>query len=464
MEINSGNMRGTRRARWAGSAMLFLALVALAMGVAWLGTATGSAAQTGSGGAASPSPNVDAKQAGKPPAQSYRLSPERYEQAVSLARKEYTLYFVSVAWGIVILVLLLWTGGVAKLRDAAERASGNRWVQGLVFVPGLMLLLAMMHLPISVCWHWLSWRYELSIQRWGSWFWDWTKGELLSIGLGYILALILVSVIRWKPRTWWLYFWYASVPLALFLVFISPWFLDPLFNKFTPLQGQHPELVEAIGRLTQRAGVPIPPERMFLMQASAKTNQVNAYVTGIGASKRVVVWDTTIQKSQPEEVLEVVGHELGHYVLGHVWKGFLLSVGGSLVALYVAYRLLSFLLACWGDSWGVRGQEDWAALAVLLLIFQLLSFVGTPFENGFSRMLEHAADVYGLEVTHGIVPNTQEVAAREFQKEGEIDLADPNPSKFITFWLYSHPPLRERLEFSRDYDPWAKGEAPKYVK
>jgi Zn-dependent protease with chaperone function len=210
--------------------------------------------------------------------------------------------------------------------------------------------------------------------------------------------------------------------------------------------------------------VPIPPDRMFLMEASAKTNEINAYATGVGASKRVVVWDTTIQKTNPDEVLAVVGHELGHYVLGHTWKGFLFFTGGMLVGLYVAYRALQWVLARWGKAWGVRGQEDWAALAVLLLIFHVLEFVGTPIGNGFSRMQEHAADVYGLEVTHGILPNSQEVAAQSFQKMGDIDLADPNPSKFITFWLYSHPPLGERLAFAHNYDPWSKGESGKYVK
>jgi Zn-dependent protease with chaperone function len=184
----------------------------------------------------------------------------------------------------------------------------------------------------------------------------------------------------------------------------------------------------------------------------------------VGASKRVVVWDTTIQKTNPDEVLAVVGHELGHYVLGHTWKGFLFFTGGLLVGLFVAFRTLRWALARWGKAWGVRGQEDWAALAALLLIFHVLEFVGTPVGNGFSRMQEHAADVYGLEVTHGILPNSQQVAAQSFQKMGDIDLADPNPSQFITFWLYSHPPLGERLEFAHNYDPWSKGESPKYVR
>jgi STE24 endopeptidase len=394
----------------------------------------------------------------------YRLPPDRYEKAVALARTENALYFISTAWGILCIFLLLQLGIVAKLRDFAERVSKSRFVQSLIFIPGLMLILAALHLPISIYGHRLVLHYELSVQGWGSWFWDWTKGELLAIGLGFVIVWILFGVMHGKPQTWWLYFWMAIVPVALFIFFISPWFLDPLFNKFQPLQDKYPELVQSIGKLTQRAGVPIPADRMFLMEASAKTNEMNAYVTGFGASKRVVVWDTTIHKAAPDEVLSIVGHELGHYVLGHVRNGFLFFVVGMFLGLYVAYRLLQWTLSRWGKNWGARGQEDWAALAVLLLIMNVLEFVGTPIGNGFSRMQEHEADVYGLEVTHGLIPNSNEVAAQAFQVLGDVDLADPSPSEFITFWLYSHPPLGDRLNFARNYDPWSKGQAPQFVK
>jgi STE24 endopeptidase len=459
MEINSGKKGpGGREHLRRGRYVTILLLLGTFVIAAW----TGNSAQLQPGSATPSGRNRKAETSPSP--ETYQLSRERYQKAVSYARTEYTLYFVSVAWGILTLLVLLRIAAVAGLRHAAERVSGKPWIQGLIFVPSLMLLLALLHLPISVYGHRLSLRYEQSIQGWGSWFWDWTKGELLSLGLGYVVALILVSVIRFKPRTWWLYFWYAVVPLALFLFFLSPWLVDPLFNKFTPLEAKYPELVAAIGQLTERAGVPIPAERMFLMEASAKTKQINAYVTGVGASKRVVVWDTTIEKTQPDEVMVVVGHELGHYVLGHVWKGFLFFTGGLLVGLYVAYLALNAMLRLWGNRWGVRGQGDWAALAVLLLILRVMQFVGSPVGNAFSRMEEHAADVYGLEVTHGMVPNSQQVAAQAFQRMGEIDLADPNPPKFITFWLYSHPPLGERLKFAHNYDPWSNGQEPKYVK
>jgi STE24 endopeptidase len=394
----------------------------------------------------------------------YTLSHERYEKAVAYSRAEYTLYFVSSFFGVLILLLILRLGIAAKMRDIAERLSENRILQGMAFTSLLILLIDLLDLPLRLYWHSLSLHYEQSVQGWGSWLWDWTKGELLGIGLSVILVVILFAVIRRSPRRWWLYFWFAALPILLFIFFISPWYIDPLFNKFKPLSDTHPQLVTAIARLSQRAGVPIPPERMFLMEASAKTNTLNAYVTGFAASKRVVIWDTTIRKTTTGEALFVVGHELGHYVLGHVRNGFLFFAVGLLLALYLGYRGLHWALDRWGQTWKVYGQADWAALAVLLLVLELLMFAASPVANGFSRMQEHAADVYGLEVIHGIVPNSEQVAAHAFQVMGEIDLSDPNPAPFITFWLYSHPPLAERLVFAHNYDPWSKGEPPKYVK
>jgi len=405
-----------------------------------------------------------ARQADRGKTDQFRLSQEIYEKAVAYSKAWYRLYFVSVGWGVLVLLLLLRLGVVASLRDLAERRARNRAIEALIFVPGLLLLLAVLRLPVGVYWHALSLRYQQSVQGWGSWFWDCTKSELLTMGLGLVVALILSAAIRWKPRTWWLYFWFAAIPLGTFLVLVTPWVVDPMFNRFEPLEAKHPELVESIAKLTEKARMPIPAERMFLMEASAKTNQINAYVTGIGASKRVVVWDNTIRKLTPGEVLSVVGHEIGHYALGHVVKGLAFFLGALLVGLYLAYQALQWVLGRWGARWRIRGQQDWAALAVLLLIARVLGFLGEPVGNGFSRMVEHAADVYGLELTHGIVPDASEEAARAFQVMGEKDLADPHPSAFITFWLYSHPPIAKRVEFAHNYDPWGKGEEPKYVK
>jgi STE24 endopeptidase len=394
----------------------------------------------------------------------YTLSHERYEKAVTYSRASYTMYFVSVGLNVLALLVFLRLGIAARFRDWAESVSDKRWVQALVFVPLLVLTVDVVALPLRLYGHVLSLRYEMSVQSWGSWTVDWCKEQVLMAGFALIFALILSALIPRSPRRWWLYLWFAALPVVIIIIFISPWFIDPLFNKFEPLQATNPDLVASIENLTRHAGVPIPADRMFLMRASEKTNAVDAYVTGLGASKRVVIWDTTIQKATPNETLFIVGHELGHYVLGHIWKGFLFAAVLLLIGFYALFRALHWALGHWGGEWQIYGPEDWAAFALLLLLVEIGMFLAAPVANGFSRMQEHAADVYGLEVTHGIIPDSSEVAAQSFQVLGEVDLADPNPPEFITFWLYSHPPLADRLVFARTYDPWSKGESPKYVK
>src|SRR5215470_7817368 len=394
----------------------------------------------------------------------YTLSHERYEKAVAYSRASYTLYFIWVFLGMVVVWLFLRFGIAARIRDFAERLTENRFLQGLIFIPILLIAAEILELPVSIYWHSLSLQYQQSVQGWGSWMKDWAKEVGLVLLVALVLGSILLFLIRWSPGRWWLHFWACALVVFFFLFFISPWFIDPLFYKYEPLDKTNPELVTAIEKVTKRAGLSIPRDRMFLMRASAKNNQINAYVTGVGTSKRVVVWDNTINKTTQDETLFIFGHEAGHYVLGHVRNGFLFFSTAFFVAMYACFRVVHTLLGRWGAEWKVYGPQDLACLAVLLLIFRIFSFVGTPVELAFSRMQEHNADVFGLEIIHGIVPNSTEVAAHAFQILGQEDLADPNPPPFITFWLYSHPPLAERLLFAHTYDPWSKNEPTKYVK
>ena len=382
---------------------------------------------------------------------SYRLSPETYEKAVAYSRAGYRLYFISAFWNIAAILLLLRFGFFRAVRDfAVSRTAKRRW-QAAILVLGVFGALALLDLPIRIYWHRLSLRYQQSVQPWGSWFVDWGKAELLHLALAFLAVLLVFGLMHRNPRRWWFHAWLCAIPCTLFLVFAAPLYIDPIFSKFTPLQKTNPQLAESIVTLTYAAGHPIPRDRIFLMDASVKTNAINAYVTGLGASRRIVIWDTSIRKTKPDELLYIVGHEMGHYVYHHVLKGTAFFLAMLLVALYFAHRLLRRIVARWGAVWGIPEESDWAALGVLLLLLSVMSFFGGPMGNAFSRMEEHNADVYGLEVVQGLIPNANEVAAHSFQVLGEEDLDDPNPSKFIVFWLYSHPPLNERLRFAHDF-------------
>jgi Zn-dependent protease with chaperone function len=191
---------------------------------------------------------------------------------------------------------------------------------------------------------------------------------------------------------------------------------------------------------------------------------MNAYVSGIGASKRIVVWDTSVDKETTPEIVSVVGHEMGHYVLGHVWKGLIFSLVVMLALLYLGYRTVGWVLARWGHRWAINALDDWASLPVLLLLLSVFSFLSDPITNAYSRFTEHQADVYGVEVTHGILPDAAQAAADSFQVEGESSLSDPDPNRLNVFLFYDHPPISDRVRFLLNYDPWSKGGQPEFVK
>jgi STE24 endopeptidase len=396
--------------------------------------------------------------------QGYTLSPAQEAQAVAYARARHELYFFDVAYSLLLLILLLHLRLAPKFRDLAARASNNSFVQTVIFVPLILLTIDLLSLPTAIWSHRLALNYQQSIQGWGSWLVDWAKGEALEVAISILVVWILYAVIRKSPRRWWLYFWLATVPLIILGAVAEPLILEPLFFKFTPLANAQPHLAERIESVVKRAGLEIPQDRMFVMNASSKLKAVNAYASGLGATKRVVVWDTALQRMTEDEILFVFGHEMGHYVLGHVRNAILFSCGVLLFFLFLAYRILHWMLARWGERWGIRGADDLASLPVFILLLMVFGFLFTPISNAYSRHLEHQADQYGLEVIHGLVPNAPVVAAHAFQVLGEVDLEEPNPSTAVKLWFYNHPPLDERMRFAQTYDPWSQGRAPEFVK
>jgi STE24 endopeptidase len=436
-------------------ARFFTAFIFVLLAAVSASTATAFAQQP-----AQPSPSASSP-AGQ--VQGYTLSPGQEAQAIAYARARHELYFFDVAYGLLLLVLLLQLRIAPKFRDLAARAGDNSFVQTIVFVPLILLTIDILSLPTAIWSHRLALKYQQSIQDWGSWLVDWAKGEGVEVTIGVLLILILYAVIRKSPRRWWLYFWLTAVPLIILGAVAEPLIVEPLFFKFTPLANSQPHLAERIESVVRRAGLEIPQSRMFVMNASSKLKAVNAYASGLGATKRVVVWDTSIQRMTEDEILFVFGHEMGHYVLGHVRDGILFSCGVLLCFLFLAYRILHWMLARWGESWAIRGADDLASLPALILLLTVFSFSFTPVSNAYSRHLEHQADQYGLEVIHGLVPGAPVVAAHAFQVLGEVDLEEPNPSTAVKFWFYNHPPLDERMRFAQSYDPWSEGRAPEFV-
>src|SRR4051794_30535237 len=275
----------------------------------------------------------------------YRLSGAMQAKAEELYKIRTTRYLVGVAYPIVLLIVLLAMRVGPRFRDCAENVSRRRPLQALIFTPLLLLTFGVLMLPLDLHGQYIATKYGMSVQSWGSWFWDWTKGELLTVALGTLAVMALYFAIRRSSRNWWLYAWAATVPITLFLVFITPIVIDPIFNHFEPLTERQPQLVQEIEKVVQRGALDIPPSRMYEMRASEKVTTYNAYVTGIGASKRVVVWDTTAKDLQTGQTLFIFGHEMGHYVLHHIWKGFAFFAAMSIIGFWIGYVFFNFLLA-----------------------------------------------------------------------------------------------------------------------
>jgi len=388
----------------------------------------------------------------------YSLPPDKLAAAAHLSTVHTILHFSKRAWGIIDLVLLLSFGIIAWMRDRARAFSSNLWTQGYAFALMVLLVRTLLDLPFNFYDHHLALAYGFSVQGWQSWAVDLAKGFTLNWLLYGLIAVVLFALINRFPRRWWLVFWALAVPFTLVLTYFNPILIDPLFNQFEPLALHYPQLSAQL----QQMGV--PPERQFLMLASAKTTQPNAYVTGIGPSKRVVIWDTGIEPSQTiaPGTLSMVGHECGHYVLGHVRNGMLMGIAIFIPVMYLVYLFLNAIIKRFGARWRITTRSDLGALAILLLAYTLLNFVQEPITNTISRHVEHDADIYGQEAIHGLVPDPQAAMQQDQQDNGLKGLADPNPNPFVVFWSFSHPATGYRAAFAKVYDPWAPGMEPKY--
>ncbi len=393
--------------------------------------------------------------------QAYSLPPEKLAKAVAISRIRHILEFLGSLWGLAVLWILLATHAATGLASWAERVLKQRWLSGLLFFTALFVITGLASLPLDVYGQHVSRSFGISVQAWGSWLGDQGKGLGLSVLFGAPILLLFNWIVRHWPRRYWLGVWVATLPLLVLSIFISP-LLEPIFNKFEPLARSNPVLVDELEKVVARTGTRIPPDRMFLMKASLKTNGLNAYVSGMGSTKRIVVWDTTAGRIPDDEVLFIFGHESGHYVLNHLPK----MLAGSALFLFFLYwacaGAAAWLVRRFGRRWNVEELGSRSGFVVLLFTISAASFLLQPVGNAFSRHFEHEADVYGQEAIHGIVADPQKTAVAAFNSLGEAWLEDPTPNPFIEFWTYNHPSVQNRANFALHYDPWANGGKGKF--
>ena len=389
--------------------------------------------------------------------QAYSLPPDKLAQAIALNKIRVALDIAGSLWGLVVLWWLLASGTATRLDAWTSETMKRRWVSGAVFFAIVIVFLAAAGFPLDAIGHAAGRRYGISVQSWTSWLGDQGKGLAVSLVIGVPLALFFNGIVRKSPRRYWLWLWVISLPLIVLSVFVAPLVIDPLFNRFEPLEKTHPALVERLEALVARTGTAVPPERMFLMKASEKSNGINAYVTGIGSSKRFVMWDTATDRMPDDEIVFIFGHESGHYMLNHIPKMLAGMMAGLFFVFWICANTGQRMVRRFGEHWHVQSVGSRAGFLTLFFVFSIAGFVMTPVGNGVSRHFEHEADIYGQEAIHGLVADPQKTAVSAFNHLGEAWLDDPNPNAFVEFWSYSHPSVQRRAQFAEHYDPWVNG-------
>ncbi|MFC1728942.1 M48 family metallopeptidase [candidate division KSB1 bacterium] len=380
--------------------------------------------------------------------------PEPTEKAMRFYTTGNMFYILTVALGFLIPALFLFTGFSAKIRDWSVK-TGRKWFFIIAcYIAIFTVIEAIIYFPLDYYLGFVRLHdYGLSNQIFGKWFGD----SMISLGLSLFLGVLIIWIpyllFKKSPKRWWLYTGLAFIPLLLFVVLITPVLIDPLYNDFGPMKNK--ELEAKILDLAETAG--IEGSRVFEVNKSVDTEAVNAYVTGFGGTKRIVLWDTIIEKLDEDELLVVMAHEMGHYALNHVMTGILFAIAGTFLVLYLVYRTIWFMIRKFGGRFRFDRLDDIASYPLLMLMISFYSFLGNPLVNAFSRYLERESDRFALEITHD-----NRAAAEAFVKLQYENLANPRPGIIYTIMRASHPSLGDRIDFCNEYKPWETGEELKY--
>jgi STE24 endopeptidase len=380
--------------------------------------------------------------------------PEPDAKAMRYYRSGNVLWFVGTIWGFLVPALILFTGLSARLRSWAQRIGRRPTLTFALFVAAFSVVGFVLNLPLAYYADFMrSHAYGLSDQTASKWWADAFKGLAVGIAGSVLTLWIPYALIRVNPRRWWIYSGLATIPVLLLALLISPIWIQPLFNRFGPMKDK--PLEGQILALADRAG--IAGARVFEVDMSVDTKMLNAYVAGLGSTKRIVLWDTLLAKLEPRETLFVMGHEMGHYVLGHTFEKLALLSAIVILGFAVVHFAANRLIARYRTRFGFDRLDDIASLPLLLLLLSLTMFVFRPLVFAFNRSDEHEADRFALEITRD-----NHACGTAFVKGQRENLDHPRPGLLFKLWRSHHPPLGERIDFCNAYRPWEGGGVLRY--
>lgn len=350
--------------------------------------------------------------------------------------------YLSLAIGLVVTLLLGFTPWGARLLGWLSRPLGGSWGwQVLLGALAVVVIGRLVTLPFDLRAETVLRRYGLSTQSWGSWTLDRLRSTGITLAILLIVLYGLYGLVHAMPRWWWAPAAVLGALLVVVLSFLYPVLIEPVFNKFTPMPAG--ELRSSLLELARRDGVPV--EDVLVADASRRTTALNAYVSGLGSTRRIVVYDTAIAQLKPAEIRSVVAHELGHVEHRDVWYGTALGALGTAAVVCLLYLLL-------GNAWlldraGVASLADARSVPLVLALVAVLTMLGGPLQLLMSRRIEARADVHALYLTG----ETATFVAMQ-RRLAVSNLSDLDPPPLVYGLFASHPTAPERIALARDWE------------
>jgi Zn-dependent protease with chaperone function len=346
------------------------------------------------------------------------------------------------AIGLALLVVLLAAGWSGWLRDLAERgASQNYSYAVFLYVLMLVLISKVIGTPLDYYGFRLEHRYNLSNQRFRSWLWDELKSLLIGLVMATIVVELLYMLMRETPQHWWIVAWIVFLGLVVLLAQLAPVVLFPIFYKFEPLENE--ELKRRLIVLSERAGTRV--RGVYKWHLSEKSKKANAALTGLGATRRIILADTLLDNYSDDEIEAVLAHELGHHVHRHILKSIFVQAGITLFGFWLANEVLHYAVER-RDMF--QTISDFADLPLLILVATVLSFLLMPALNAYSRFNERQADRYCFQSVASVEPFISAM-----NKLAEQNLAERAPAGWVEWLLHSHPAIAKRVAAA---EAWAK--------
>ena len=364
-----------------------------------------------------------------------KMPPARRARSNAYFEGSYWLLLWDFLSTVVVMWLLLGFRWSARMRNLAERITRFRSLQDALYWIQFIVVTSVLTFPMTIYeGYFREHKYDLLNQNFSAWMRDQLIGLAVGVALGAILVIPLFWLVRRLGKNWWVWGAVVAIVFAAFVSLIAPVYIAPLFNTYKKLEDAR--IKDPILSMARANG--IPATDVYEFDASQQSNRVSANVSGFASTQRISLNDNLLKRCTLPEIETTMGHEMGHYVLNHAYKGLVMIGVVVVIAFAFLHWGINYSLARWGEKWDVRGMTDIAVLPLAVIVFSIFFLVMTPVTNTISRTMEFEADMYGLN------------AARQPDGEANVDMLlgeyrklDPGPVEEFIF--FDHPSGRTRI-------------------